>query len=321
MLSIIMPVYNSAEYLQESVASVLNQTYQDFELIMIDDGSSDGSGELCDRFAEADARIRVIHKTNHGVAAARNTGLNYVRGDYIGWVDSDDIISPVMYEILMKLAEENEADIAQCDHVRTPEKLDMVGLVYEPTILCSLDSLKRIYNSHYTNIMSLWSKIYRKKLFDDLRFTEGSAFEDDEIVPVLLEKAEKCVFIEAPLYCYLKRNNSIITTSSIKNIMALTVHLEHRMLHFQKIDNELYLLSKKHFFTYIKQKFCQKEFQNTDVQKQAYVYIRKYYKQMFREACNAEKCALILVRCSKVGKHIVIKTDFEPVQKLIGMLR
>ena len=114
MLSIIMPVYNAAKYLAGAVDSVLHQTFHKFELILVDDGSSDGSGELCDALASTDSRIRVIHQANAGVAAARNVGLDAAIGEYIGWVDSDDLVHPEMYRIMLTLMEQYSADIVQC---------------------------------------------------------------------------------------------------------------------------------------------------------------------------------------------------------------
>ena len=129
MLSIIMPVYNTGSYLDVTVNSVLAQTYRDFELIMVDDGSTDDSGKLCDALALKDHRIRVIHKKNGGVASARNAGLGAASGEYIGWVDSDDLVSPVMFQVMMDMAEKYEADIVQCSHVRKPEMLSAMALL------------------------------------------------------------------------------------------------------------------------------------------------------------------------------------------------
>ena len=118
LLSIIIPIYNVKNFLPETLENVLTQIFKDFELILVDDGSTDGSGEICDIFAKKDSRVKVIHKENGGVSTARNTGVEAAQGKYIGFVDSDDLIEPNMFEILVKLAEENSAQVVECSHNR-----------------------------------------------------------------------------------------------------------------------------------------------------------------------------------------------------------
>ena len=323
MLSIIMPVFNTADYLTATVKSVLAQTYRDFELILVDDGSTDGSGDICDQLAASDGRVRVIHKLNGGVASARNVGLDEVRGEYIGWVDSDDLISPVMMETMLELAQKYQADIVQCSHVRKVEALATEFLVdIEPTeILDGVGGLKRIYSSHYTNSLSLCTKVYRAGIFDGIRFTEGTAFEDDEIVPQLLERSNVSVFVEMPLYCYVKRQSSIITAPKVQNIMALTDHLENRMLRFKLLDRELYELSRDHFLRYLKGKTIEEVFLNTAVQEQAISLLLKYNKVFRKKANRYDRTALLLLRMGKWGRKIVISTGFEPLQSLFRKIK
>lgn len=316
-----MPVYNTGAYLEPTVSSVLAQTYGDFELIMVDDGSTDGSGALCDALALRDRRIRVIHKKNGGVASARNAGLDGAAGDYIGWVDSDDLVSPVMFQVMMGLAQRHDADIVQCSHVRQPELLSEQTEPEQIEILGPVDSLKRIYRSHYTNSCALWSKIYRRSLFDGLRFTEGTAFEDDEVVPLLLERGQKNVFFELPLYCYVKRESSIVTAPKVENIMALTTHLENRMNRFGNLDDGLYALGIDHFFVYLKGKYASSKCSDTPVQEQALALLLRYYPEFWANACNADRIALLLLRCGHWGRKIVKKTGFEPVQRLISKIK
>lgn len=321
MISIIIPVYNAVNYLQETVECILSQTYYDFELILINDGSTDGSAELCDELAKLDSRIRVVHKENGGVASARNRGLDEAKGEYIGWVDSDDIISPNMFQTMYDALLKYDADIVQCSHVRELEKLQ----TEYPTklsgfeVLNTVDSLKRIYRSHYTNSCALWSKIYKSSLFENLRFTEGTAFEDDEIVPQLFERSKKTVFFEVPLYCYVKRQNSIVTAPKQKNIMALTRHIEERMLRFEKIDAELYNMSAHHFYHYLKIKLSEKCFLDTPVQKQAIDLLKKYYRVFWNISNKYDKISLTMVKIGMYG--VVAKYEFEPVQKVISKLK
>ena len=122
LISIIVPVYNVKNYLEKCLQSICGQTYKNLEIILIDDGSSDGSGELCDLFAQRDGRIRVFHQANAGQSAARNRGLAVAQGEFLGFVDSDDWIESDMYEFLYRLLKENEADISICSHYRDKGK-------------------------------------------------------------------------------------------------------------------------------------------------------------------------------------------------------
>ncbi len=321
MLSIIMPVYNTAAYLEETVRSVLAQTYKDLELILVDDGSTDGSGALCDALTQTDSRIRVVHKPNGGVASARNVGVDHVRGEYIGFVDSDDIISPVMFELLLEQAQKYDAQLVQCFHVRETDKLVLQKTAVEAEVLNNIESLKRIYRSHYTNALSLCTKLLKTSLFDGLRFTEGTAFEDDEVVPILLERSEKSVFIELPLYCYVKRENSIITAPKVKNIQALTGHLENRTLRYRELDESLYKLGLEHFFRYLRWKTFEDVFRSTPVQTQVVALQKKHYKEFRRIANRYDRVGLFLLRCGKWGLRIVVKTNYEPLQSLFRWIR
>lgn len=317
MLSIIMPVYNAFKYLETAVSSVLDQTYQKFELILVDDGSSDGSGELCETLALVDSRVRVIHQKNKGVAAARNAGLDAARGEYIGWVDSDDLVHSEMFEIMLAHMEHHGADIVQCSHTRDPEQMDKKTGNIE--ILGNIDSLKRIYRSHYTNACALWSKVYRAELFEGIRFAEGTAFEDDEIVPLLLECSPKTVFFEAKLYCYMKRESSIVTAPKVENIVALTTHLVNRMMRFESLNEELYNMAREHLFAYLKGKICERVFWNTQVQNQAVEQLKKHRKRFWKHANRYDRVAMILLACG--GVKIVARSGFKPVQKIIRRIK
>jgi len=208
LLSIIVPVYNKEKYLDEAIGSILEQTWSDFELILVDDGSSDRSGAICDHYASLDSRIKVVHQTNKGVSAARNTGLEISQGAYIGFVDSDDAIEADMYELLIRNARQYNADISVCgikmipmlkkhleieDHkeVRLVNKQDVLPLVFDGTLDWSANN-----------------KIYKAQIAKSVRFS-GRINEDLFYVFLTHKQAGIVVFDQSKKYHYLKRDNSV----------------------------------------------------------------------------------------------------------------
>ena len=176
MISVIVPVYNVEPYLRKCLDSIVGQTYRELEILVIDDGSTDGSGKICDEYEERDDRIKVFHTENRGLSAARNLGLNNANGDLIGFVDSDDWIEPTMYELLLKRSEETGADVSCCgfylhysDHFTT-HPLSSSQIVYEGEKIVTV-AMEGSECRHY-----VWNKIYKKTLFDNCRFPEGMLF-------------------------------------------------------------------------------------------------------------------------------------------------
>lgn len=211
MISIIIPVYNVKEYLTKCVESIVNQSYPKLEIILVDDGSTDGSGEICDLLSWEDERIQVIHKKNGGLSSARNAGIDIAKGDFIGFVDSDDYIAEEMYEVLLTNLQKNAADISICN--RWYEREDGTKFLrYKPTAdVMIMDSKKAILemNSFRTFDMSVCDKLYQRELFEGIRFPEGKLSEDFYIMYRLFDKAEKICYISAPLYYYMQRTGSI----------------------------------------------------------------------------------------------------------------
>ena len=178
MISVIVPVYKAEPYLRQCVDSILEQTYRDIEVILIDDGSPDKCGEICDEYAEKDNRVRTFHTENRGVSAARNLGISEAKGEYIGFVDSDDRIEPDMYEILLKRMQETGADIAQCGVLQYPgygsEKSEP-----EDEVLLRDDALKALIEFRLNSYA--WNKLYNSRLFETVTFPDGMNYEDAEI--------------------------------------------------------------------------------------------------------------------------------------------
>lgn len=210
-VSVIVPIYNVEEYLPRCIGSIINQTYKNLEIILVDDGSPDNCPQMCDDYAERDARIKVIHKENGGVSSARNAGLEIVTGDYIGFCDPDDWIDGDMFETLMKYATEYDADIVRCDcyleycdgtHRHSGDGNDGVRII---------DKEQALKETLYTNTnMAIWNKLFKAYLFERERFGNKICCEDWEINYRLIKNFDSLlsVYISEPKYHYFMRGNS-----------------------------------------------------------------------------------------------------------------
>lgn len=211
LVSIIIPIYNVKPYLKRCIDSVLQQTYENLEVILVDDGSTDGCAEICDDYEAEDRRVRVIHKVNGGLSDARNYGMEAASGEYIFFLDSDDWIRADCIKILLTYAREKSADVAITDYMviqegkrkKISEKPVNRAIVFEKEE--AMESL--LYQRQFTT--SAWGKLYKIAVIKEKRFPVGKLFEDVETVFMIIESAARVVMVDAVLYYYFKRNDSI----------------------------------------------------------------------------------------------------------------
>lgn len=216
-LSVVVPVYNVEKYLERCIKSLLSQTLHVDEIIIVDDGSPDNCGKIADDFAMNNNNIIVIHQENMGLSGARNTGIERATGEYIGFVDSDDYIDPQMYSVLVRRAEENNAQISMCGVWCEQEN----GEGYAPFILGKEfvwdkeTALIELNSYRYLN-MSVWKAVYKRELFEmeaygekQLRFPVGKNSEDFYLMHKLIARANKIAYTSEPFYHYIQRQNSI----------------------------------------------------------------------------------------------------------------
>ncbi|WP_299092029.1 glycosyltransferase [uncultured Bacteroides sp.] len=208
LISIIIPVYNVNGYLEKCLHSVCEQTYKNLEIIVVDDGSTDGSGEICDLFAETDSRIKVIHQVNGGQSSARNKGLAIARGEYIGFVDSDDWIDSDMYEFLYRLLTTNNADVAACAHyIETETETEVRYSSGTFTSFSSDEAIRAlIIDRRMRNY--IWDKLFRRQAFSGIQFPENQIFEDMAVCYRVFHKVRRIVMQDCPKYHYLQREGS-----------------------------------------------------------------------------------------------------------------
>lgn len=219
MISIIITIYNVEQYLPICIESVFNQTFKDFEIILVDDGSTDNSGNLCDKYAKEDDRCLVIHQANKGVSEARNAGLNHATGEYISFIDGDDYIHPQMLEILYEALQKGDYDFSMVSfkQVEQYKKEDFVASINNNNtfIVKHLNLMKRLYNINdpylkwsEVNFQVVWNKLYKKNLINDLRFKQTGT-EDTEFNNKVYIKTNSAILIDIPLYYWVQRPSSI----------------------------------------------------------------------------------------------------------------
>ena len=213
IISIIVPIYNVGKYLPKCIESILNQTFKNFELILVNDGSTDNSGVVCDDYAKKDTRIKIIHKSNGGVSSARNAGLYVAKGEYIGFVDPDDYIDKNMYEKLYRLCIDNNSDIAICRFNREINgKIQNKESTEEIIELNNMEAMNELFKGNLYRF-SLCNKLFSKKCFNDVLFPEGRMHEDLSTTYKLFANSKKAVYIDYYGYIYVKRENSILTST------------------------------------------------------------------------------------------------------------
>ena len=240
LISVIVPVYNVEKYLPQCIDSILNQTEKNLEIILVDDGSLDNSGKICDEFSKKDDRIVVIHKKNNGLSSARNAGLEIAKGNYIGFVDSDDWLDKSMYEVLLKLLKENNSDISCCDFFKTANSNDSIPHIDNEIINSynNIESLNNFYNGLYTQTVVAWNKLYKRELFKDISYPVGKIHEDEGTTYKLYYKANKITYTNRPLYYYRITPNSITTSKFNKKRLDIIDVYDEKVKFIKNINNE-----------------------------------------------------------------------------------
>lgn len=227
LISVIVPIYRVEDYIYKCVDSIINQTYKNLEVILVDDGSPDKCPEICDEYALKDNRIKVVHKKNGGLSDARNAGMPYAKGEYIGFVDSDDSLMPNFYECLYNIMAENDADIVECGIVLVDEDgkalrerkcKDKIMVLDKKEALKELILEKEVYQT-------VWNKLYKKEVINNILFEKGKYHEDDFWTYQVFDNAQKVVITNEVLYKYLQRSQSIMGAGySVKRFDGFEAH-------------------------------------------------------------------------------------------------
>lgn len=221
MVSIIVPIYNVEQYLEKCIDSIINQTLKDIEIILVDDGSPDNCGQICDEYAKKDNRIKVIHKENGGLSSARNAGLKIATGEYIGFIDSDDYIELNMYEELYNIAKENNIDIVSCNYNRIAKEIRK-SEIYLPAnkVIIKNEINDLIKKSNYNKMLwYVWKALYKREIIEKINFIEKPIIEDTPFNLEAYLKSNSIYHLDKPLYNYIHRENSIMCEPYKKDLI------------------------------------------------------------------------------------------------------
>ena len=310
LISVVIPVYNVEDYLVFCLESIINQTYKKLEIIIVDDGSTDKSGNIADSYSRKDPRIRVIHKKNGGLSDARNKGLDASKGEYICFIDSDDYVNYNYIEILYNLCVENKADISICSFMKTSRELTKIdGLENRKSyVIDGRDTIKRIYKGKGKNIaFTAWNKLYKRSLFtnNNIEYPKGRLYEDDTTTYRLFYITKKVAITEECLYYYRIRNNSIMTSKIDERKIKDGLYADICPIKFYKEigDKELLSLSFNNFYHNTVELY--KKLKSND-QIEMFKYVMDCYKKNWEYYHNDVNTTII----KKVMYYIFSKTRY-----------
>lgn len=286
LISVIVPVYNVQEYLTNCINSILNQSYKNIEIILVDDGSTDESSSICDSYIKKDNRIKVIHKANGGLSDARNIGIKSAKGKYITFVDSDDYLDENYVKALYILITENNSDIACCRMKKTDSLNDKIINKNEKiSIYNSIDAIKEIlYQRNIDN--SAPSKIFKKDLFENILFPVGYAFEDLDTMYKLFLQANKIVSTTNNYYLYYQRQGSILHTvkdKTINDLLTIIDNMNKNLINYGELKAPLMARTlNANFYIYNRST-------NKDIKENSKKYIIENRKNVLKDSNISKK--------------------------------
>lgn len=245
LISVIVPVYKVEPFLHKCIDSIINQSYKNLEIVLINDGSPDNCGKICDDYASKDSRIKVIHQQNKGLSGARNAGLDLCIGDYVSFVDSDDWIEYEMYEEMLGLLLEHKLDMVECDVNRTSEVNQNKNIETQIRIENSLEALKRIIK---TSCFSVWRRLYKREVIENSRFLLNKTSEDIYFTIDLVQEISSLGYINLPFYNYRSNPDSIMKSGysrkRLKDSIDGSLYLQNVLAKIK--DNQLQLIIINH---------------------------------------------------------------------------
>lgn len=247
VVSVIVPVYQVEKYIRRCINSIRAQTYKNLQVLLIDDGTRDDSGKICDEYAKKDHRIEVFHKENGGLSDARNYGLEHAVGEYIVFVDSDDFLCPQYVERLLEMCVTEEADIAICDYSRTEhDYIILQHKKFKTKEYSGIKAVEQLFGRNHVYMTVAWNKMYKRELFEGIRFPKGKIHEDEATTYKLFLKSTRVIATDEILYGYFMSEGSIMRDEyRVQRLDIIKIALD-RLKTLQKAGySDLVLLSKR----------------------------------------------------------------------------
>lgn len=279
VISVVVPVYNVEPYLKECLESITNQTYRDLEIILIDDGSTDKSGDICDEYGKKDDRIIVIHQSNHGSASAKNAGLRKSSGEYLAFVDSDDFLQEDAYEFMVKQLEEYCADIIQGCFRKVYKKFYRdVNKIVEMQILDASEFLE-LFTKDWTCGL-LWDKLYKRDIFKDIYFKEGHKIDDEFFTYKGVINSKKIIRVPHYIYNYRQRISSVMFSKD-SQLKIISDSLEYLSIRREEVTKSFPQLKKAYDEHYLNMLIIlsKNEYINAEHIKEIRQHIKKYFRE------------------------------------------
>ena len=305
LISVIVPVYNVEKYISRCIESIMKQTYKNIEIILIDDGSTDNSGKICDEYSLKDDRINVIHKKNGGLSDARNTGLDIAKGKYISLIDSDDFVSKFFIETLYNTCKNENCEIAICEYERVYEEKEEISDLENDNkveIYNSKQMLQKIYSKDYLITTVAWNKLYKAEILKNIRYPVGKLHEDEAITYKILYGVNKVAIIRKKLYYYYYDINSIMNKKYNLKRLDILDALKERMIFFkEKNEIELFELSSKQYTLALINCYvlCRRNIENSeDLQKKLLKQFRDNSRDVIKYKNIKLKTKLVIIFAS-----------------------
>lgn len=332
-VSVIVPIYNVEKYLNRCVDSILNQTFSDFELILVDDGSPDNCGKICDDYAKKDNRIHVIHQQNGGLSAARNAGIDWAfansDSEWIAFVDSDDWIHPRYLEFLYKAVKNDKTKISICNYVRESHHLENYhDVMFTSKIMQGMELFESKFNIQAT---VAWNKLYKKELFSDISFPNGRLHEDEFTTYKFLYLAGEISWIDKPLYYYYQNVEGIIHSKWSERRLDVYDAYEERVEFFKSENEQNYYKRelRRLFMTYygffvdvVKQPKEESKYARQKTKGRLIKSLKKYKGELER---TFTKYDIFSIFCLAYGSFFIqkwiVNNEFEPIQNILRRLK
>lgn len=286
LISIIIPIYKVEKYLDKCIKSVVNQTYRNLEIILVDDGSPDDCPHICDEWKKKDSRIEVIHKANGGLSDARNAGIEVAKGDYIGFVDSDDYIEKEMYQQLYEAIKSENADLAICnlEYVKEEGGILSMDSPIKNEVFGGREGLHKLVGKNSWCYVTVPNKLYSRAALKGIKFPVGKLHEDEFVIHKIFSQCDRVASIETKLYKYVQRGGSIMSnTKTVKSLDAIEAICERIYFYKENALTDCYpMISSRLKSLYISRRFCLPRIYNQN-EKNRIKEIDKMFRQAYLE--------------------------------------